>query len=256
MLSCEFGAVLVSLGQNGMILVAAGGAVHQLPAAAREVYDVSGAGDTAIAVLAAALAARMSLLDAARLANVAAGIVVGKVGTAVTHSSELGAALLRHDEAGADKVQPLPRALERIEHWRHRGLRIGFTNGCFDLLHPGHVMLLARARQECDRLVVGLNGDASVARLKGPTRPVQPEGARGAVLAALSPVDLVVIFSEDTPTSLLAAIRPDVLVKGADYRLDEVVGADFVKSYGGRVVLAELLPGYSTTATVRKLKPS
>lgn len=251
--TCDFGAVLVSLSQDGMMLVEAEGAVHPLPAAAREVYDVSGAGDTAIATLAAALAAGTSLTDAARLANLAAGIVVGKIGTAVTHAAELGEALVQHDHAEAGKVQPLARALERIEHWRHRGLRVGFTNGCFDLLHPGHVSLLAEARAACDRLVVGLNSDESVARLKGPTRPVQHEAARGAVLASLSSVDLVVVFSEDTPMALLEAIRPDVLVKGADYRIEEVVGADLVKSYGGEVVLAELMPGHSTTATIQKI---
>jgi D-beta-D-heptose 7-phosphate kinase / D-beta-D-heptose 1-phosphate adenosyltransferase len=243
----------VSLSQDGMILVEASGTVHALPAAAREVYDVSGAGDTAIATLAAALGAGLSLLDAARLANLAAGIVVGKIGTAVTHAAELGDALVQQDHARTGKVQPLTRALERIEQWRHRGLKVGFTNGCFDLLHPGHVSLLAAARAACDRLVVGLNSDESVARLKGPTRPVQAEAARSAVLASLSSVDLVVVFPEDTPMAVIAAIRPDVLVKGADYRVEEVVGADLVKSYGGAVVLAELMPGHSTTATIRKI---
>jgi D-beta-D-heptose 7-phosphate kinase/D-beta-D-heptose 1-phosphate adenosyltransferase len=239
-----------------MILIEASGGVQTLPAAAHEVFDVSGAGDTAIATLAAGLAAGMSLLDAARLANLAAGIVVGKIGTAVTHAAELGDALIQQDHARAGKVQPLPRALERIAHWRHRGLRVGFTNGCFDLLHPGHVSLLTQARDACDRLIVGLNSDDSVARLKGPTRPVQPEAARAAVLASLASVDLVVSFPEDTPMALLEAVRPDVLVKGADYRVEEVVGAELVQSYGGAVVLAELSPGHSTTATIRKIGAS
>jgi D-beta-D-heptose 7-phosphate kinase/D-beta-D-heptose 1-phosphate adenosyltransferase len=251
--SFKFGAVLVSLSQDGMILVEASGAVHALPAAAREVFDVSGAGDTAIATLAAALGAGLGLVDAARLANLAAGIVVGKIGTAVTHAAELGDAVLQLDHARDSKVQPLTRALERIEQWRHRGLKVGFTNGCFDLLHPGHVSLLAQARAACDRLVVGLNSDESVGRLKGPTRPVNPEAARAAVLASLSSVDLIVIFTEDTPLAMIEAIRPEVLVKGADYRLEQVVGADLVKSYGGAVVLAELMPGHSTTATIKKI---
>jgi D-beta-D-heptose 7-phosphate kinase / D-beta-D-heptose 1-phosphate adenosyltransferase len=251
--TCDFGAVLVSLSQDGMILVEASGAIHPLPTTAREVFDVSGAGDTAIATLAAALAAGMSLLDAAHLANLAAGIVVGKIGTAVTHAAELGDALIQEDHARAGKVQPLSRAVERVEQWRHRGLKVGFTNGCFDLLHPGHVSLLAEARAACDRLVVGLNSDESVARLKGPTRPVNPEAARAAVLASLTSVDLVVIFFEDTPLAMIEAIHPDVLVKGADYRLEEVVGADLVKSYGGTIVLAELMPGHSTTATIKKI---
>jgi D-beta-D-heptose 7-phosphate kinase/D-beta-D-heptose 1-phosphate adenosyltransferase len=236
-----------------MILVEADGGVHSLPAAAHEVYDVSGAGDTAVAALAAALAAGVRLVDAALLANLAAGIVVGKIGTAVAHPGELSDALMQRDKGLSAKVQPLARALERIEHWRHHGLRIGFTNGCFDLLHAGHVTLLEQAREACDRLVVGLNSDDSVARLKGPTRPVQPVCSRSAVLAALSSVDLVVVFHEDTPLSLIEAMRPDVLVKGADYRLDQIVGADLVTSYGGKVILAELLPGESTTAIVRKL---
>ena len=248
----DFGAVLVSLSEDGMILAEAGGAVHLLPAAAREVYDVSGAGDTVIATLAAALASGLSLIEAAQLANLAAGIVVGKVGTAVTYASELADALAE-DEYGHHKSRPLPRALEQVERWRLRGLKIGFTNGCFDLLHPGHVALLAQARAACDRLVVGLNSDASVARLKGASRPVQPETARAAVLASLSSVDLVVVFPEDTPMALIEAIRPDVLVKGADYRVEEVVGADFVQSYGGTVVLADLVAGHSTTATIKKI---
>jgi D-beta-D-heptose 7-phosphate kinase / D-beta-D-heptose 1-phosphate adenosyltransferase len=247
-----FGAILVSLSEDGMILVEADGAVHPLPAAAREVYDVSGAGDTAIATLAAALASGLGLIEAARLANFAAGIVVGKIGTAVTYASELAEALA-DAEHGHDKTRELPRALEEVERWRSRGHTIGFTNGCFDLLHPGHVALLAQARAACDRLVVGLNSDASVARLKGANRPVQPEAARAAVLASLASVDLVVIFPEDTPVALIEAIRPDVLVKGADYRVEEVVGADIVQSYGGEVVLADLVAGHSTTATIKKI---
>jgi len=253
MASCDFAAVLVSLSQDGMMLVEADGGVHPLAAAAREVFDVSGAGDTVIATLAATLAAGMSLLDAARLANIAAGIVVGKIGTAVTHAAELIEALTQSDQATGGKVQKLPLALELIERWRLRGLKIGFTNGCFDILHPGHVSLLAQARATCDRLIVGLNSDDSVRRLKGQSRPVQSEAARAAVLASLASVDLVVVFAEDTPMKLLEAIRPDVLIKGADYKVEEVVGADLVRSYGGQVVLAELLAGHSTTATIRKI---
>ncbi len=226
--------------------------VHSLPAAAREVYDVSGAGDTVIATLAAGLAGGLSLIEAARLANLAAGIVVSKIGTAVTYASELREALAGA-EHGHEKIRALPRALEQVERWRSHGFRIGFTNGCFDLLHPGHVALLAQARAACDRLVVGLNSDASVARLKGANRPVQPETARAAVLASLASVDLVVSFAEDTPLTVIEAIRPDVLVKGADYRIEEVVGADLVQSYGGAIVLADLIAGHSTTATIRKI---
>lgn len=249
----ELGAVLVSLSQDGMLLIESGGAVHRLPAEAREVFDVSGAGDTAIAVLAAALGGGASLLEAARLANIAAGIVVGKVGTAVVHPSELEDALVSRDALAGQKLLPLPVALDHAARWRRNGLKIGFTNGCFDLIHPGHVSLLAQAKAACDRLIVGLNSDQSVRRLKGTGRPVQPEAARAAVLASIASVDMVVVFGEDTPLDLIAALKPDVLVKGADYRLEEVVGAELVQAHGGKVVLAELMPGHSTTATIARL---
>ncbi|WP_374440230.1 D-glycero-beta-D-manno-heptose-7-phosphate kinase [Stella sp.] len=250
----DLDAVLVTRSQDGMTLVERGGAVHHLPAEAREVFDVSGAGDTVLAVFAAAVGAGFTLRDAARLGNVAAGLVVGKIGTAVAHSVELARVLRAGDvERGGIKALPFAAALDRVRGWRQEGLTIGFTNGCFDLLHPGHVAMLKAARATCDRLVVGLNSDASVARLKGPNRPVQGENARATVLASLADVDLVVIFGEDTPQTLIEAIRPDVLVKGSDYTLDQVVGADFVQSTGGRVVLVDLVPGFSTTATVAKL---
>jgi len=225
-----------------------------LPTEAREVFDVSGAGDTVIATVAAALASGADLAKAARLANVAAGIVVGKVGTAAAYAAEVVAALHRQDLSSAEaKVLTLPQALDRIAVWRRTGRKVGFTNGCFDLLHPGHVALLAKSRAACDRLVVGLNSDASVGRLTGPERPVQPEAARAAVLASLASVDLVVIFGEDTPLTLIEAIKPDVLVKGADYTVETVVGADVVKANGGRVLLIELEPGHSTTATIARM---
>jgi D-beta-D-heptose 7-phosphate kinase/D-beta-D-heptose 1-phosphate adenosyltransferase len=247
------GAMLVSLSQDGMILVEAAGDVHALRAQAREVFDVSGAGDTVVATLAASLGAGLALVDAARLANLAAGIVVGKVGTATTYPTELEAALSDADHAALQKTLPLPLVLDRIAAWRRQGLKIGFTNGCFDLLHPGHVALLAQARAACDRLVVGLNSDASVQRLKGTDRPIQAEAARAAVLSSLAPVDLVVIFDEDTPLELIEAIRPDVLAKGADYTVAQVVGAEIVQSYGGRILLADLTPGHSTTATIARM---
>jgi D-beta-D-heptose 7-phosphate kinase/D-beta-D-heptose 1-phosphate adenosyltransferase len=248
-------ALLATRGPQGMTLVDAGGAAHHIAAEAREVFDVSGAGDTVIAAVAAGLARKLPLLDAVRIANCAAGIVVGKVGTAVAHPAEIRSALERQElRAAEEKFASRGSAADRAALWRRRGLRVGFTNGCFDLLHPGHIHLLAQARAACDRLVVGLNSDASVKRLKGNGRPVQGEAARAAVLAGLADVDLVTVFGEDTPEALIAALRPDVLVKGADYTVETVVGADLVKSYGGRVVLAALLPGHSTTATVAKLK--
>jgi D-beta-D-heptose 7-phosphate kinase/D-beta-D-heptose 1-phosphate adenosyltransferase len=221
---------------------------------AREVFDVSGAGDTVVATLAASLAAGASLSDAARLANVAAGIVVGKVGTAVAYADDLIAALHQSEVAAAEnKFASRHAALEQVARWRHLGKKIAFTNGCFDLLHPGHVSLLDQARSQCDKLVVGLNSDASVKRLKGETRPVQTETSRGTVLASLAAVDLVVIFEEDTPLELIKALKPDVLVKGADYSVDQVVGGDFVTSIGGRVFLADLKKGHSTTSTIARM---
>jgi len=247
-----FGAVLVTRAEAGMTLLDDTGLCH-FPAEAAEVFDVSGAGDTVVATLAAGLAAGLDLKLAARLANIAAGIVVGKVGTAVARETDLLAAI--SPEGGAlRKIVSREAAAEQVERWRRKGWRIGFTNGCFDLLHPGHVHLLEQARAACDRLVVGLNSDSSTRRLKGPTRPVQPEAARAAVLASLTAVDLVCVFDEDTPLELLTALRPEVLVKGADYTHDTVVGADLVEAWGGRVMLAELLPGHSTTATVARLR--
>jgi D-beta-D-heptose 7-phosphate kinase/D-beta-D-heptose 1-phosphate adenosyltransferase len=250
---CGFNAVLASLGAEGSLLIAADGAAHIQRAEVREVFDVSGAGDTIVATVAAALAVGVALTDAARLGNFAAGIVVGKIGTAVVYASELTAALNGRDRHDADKVVPRSHALDLVARWRRRGLKVGFTNGCFDLLHPGHVALLGQAKAGCDRLVVGLNSDASTARLKGPRRPIQSETERAAVLASLAAVDLIVVFEEDTPMELIRDIRPQLLVKGDDYRLDEVVGADFVKHAGGEVLLVKVVPGYSTTATIARL---
>ena len=254
--NCGIGAVLATRGPDGMTLLGAGGRgkpLH-LPASAREVYDVSGAGDTVAAVAAAGLAGGIGLEDSARLANAAAGIVVGKLGTAVVGRDELRRSLLASDLMAAEaKVVDFETVAARAARWREAGLVVGFTNGCFDLLHPGHISLFEQARRACDYLIVGLNSDASVQRLKGAGRPVQAEAARAAVLASLASVDLVVVFSEETPIKLIEALKPDVLVKGADYREDQVVGADIVKAQGGRVLLAELTPGHSTSETIRKL---
>jgi len=255
MTTAGIGAVVATRSEQGMSVIGpdAGAAVH-LRAEAREVFDVSGAGDTVVAALAAALGTGADLVDAARLANAAAGIVVAKVGTAVVRPDELRAAIHRSDRAEREaKVASPEAAVEQVARWRRGGLRVGFTNGCFDLLHPGHVSLLTQARAACDRLIVGLNSDASVKRLKGETRPVQDETARATVLASLAGVDMVVVFEEDTPLRLIEAIRPDVLVKGADYTIESVVGAPFVQSYGGRVVLADLMDGQSTSRTIAKL---
>lgn len=251
--SSGVGAVLVTRSEQGMTLVDKK-STHHFPARAREVYDVAGAGDTVAAAVAAAIAAGTSLGEAAQFANIAAGVVVGKIGTAVARPEEILAAALENDWSDAEaKVLPASAAAERVGAWRRQGRKIGFTNGCFDLLHPGHVSLIAQARRNCDCLVVGLNSDASVTGLKGEDRPVQNEASRAAVLASLGDVDAVVVFAEDTPRELIRALKPDVLVKGADYTLEQVVGAEDVKSWGGQVVLAELLEGHSTTATLRRL---
>jgi len=251
-------AILVTRSERGMTLVSKAAGTHHFPTEAREVFDVSGAGDTVLAVFALALGAGGELVDAAALANVAAGIVVGKAGTAVVRPDELAQALHAADLKGPEaKIRTFDSALDTVARWRARGLKVGFTNGCFDLIHTGHVSLLAQARAACDRLVVGLNTDASVKRLKGPSRPVNTEMARAIVLAALETVDMVVLFDEETPIKLIEAVRPDALIKGADYTVDQVVGAPFVQSYGGRVVLAALTPGQSTSNTIARMaKPA
>jgi D-beta-D-heptose 7-phosphate kinase/D-beta-D-heptose 1-phosphate adenosyltransferase len=250
----KVGAALVTRGPRGMTLLERGRSPVHIKGHARDVFDVSGAGDTVVAALAIVLAAGGTLQAAAELANVAAGIAVGSVGTAAVSSDELLAAVhnLRLETAEA-KIVSLPEALKWVERWRARGERVGFTNGCFDLIHPGHVSLLAQARTHADRLIVGLNSDSSVKRLKGESRPIQDEVARALVLASLAAVDLVVVFAEDTPERLIETIRPDVLIKGSDYRIDQVVGAEFVAAYGGKTVLVSLVPGQSTTETIARL---
>lgn len=250
-----FSAVLVTRGKHGMMLVRAKGATLNVPTIAQEVFDVSGAGDTVVAMLALSLASGLNLEDAVQLANMAAGIVVGRLGTAAVTRTELKTALLTQNLAsGTRKILPRAEGIKLLSHWRDQGHHIGFTNGCFDLIHPGHVSLMEQAKSKCDKLVVGLNSDDSVRRLKGPERPVQNEMARALVLASLEAVDMVLLFREDTPIELIKSIRPDVLIKGADYTVEKVVGADFVQSYGGKVHLAKLSKGQSTTGIVKKLR--
>jgi D-beta-D-heptose 7-phosphate kinase/D-beta-D-heptose 1-phosphate adenosyltransferase len=247
-------AVLATRSRDGMTLLSGQASPVHLAAEAREVFDVAGAGDTVVATVAAGLAAGASLADAAALANAAAGIVVGKVGTAAVYPDELHAALHHQDLTRAEaKVLPLDQVLDRVGLWRRSGLKVGFTNGCFDLLHPGHIHLLTQARAACDRLIVGLNSDSSVKGLKGETRPVQNEAARATVLASLACVDAVVVYGDDIPLRLIDAIRPDLLVKGADWSIDKVVGADVVQNSGGRVLLVDLAEGHSTTNTIAKM---
>lgn len=248
---CE--AMVVTRGPEGMSVVTRQSATH-LRTAARQVFDVSGAGDTAVAALSLGLASGGSMVEAAALANHAAGIVVGKRGTAIVTAGEMVASLTPLDgRSDRGKVFALDTVLRLAGGWREQGLTVAFTNGCFDLLHPGHVSLLDQARRSADRLIVGLNADLSIRRLKGPERPIQSELARATVLSSLKSVDAVVIFSEDTPIQLIETLQPDVLVKGADYTIDTVVGADVVLRRGGKVLLADLIPGHSTTETVKRV---
>jgi D-beta-D-heptose 7-phosphate kinase/D-beta-D-heptose 1-phosphate adenosyltransferase len=250
----EATAVLVTRSAKGLTLVRRDSPPLHVPTRAQEVADVSGAGDTLIAAFAIALACGVELPDAARIANAAAGVAVGKPGTAAVTQRELAEALHRGELLAIDdKVADLSGVLARVAGWRASGLRVGFTNGCFDLIHPGHVRLLQRARAACDRLVVGLNSDASVRRLKGAGRPVQSETARATVMASMASADLVVLFEQDTPEELIRAIKPDLLFKGADYTHEQVVGADIVEAAGGEVRLVPLEEGYSTTATIRRI---
>ena len=230
-------------------------AVFHSPTRAREVFDVTGAGDTVIATLAASLAAGLDPETAVTLANIAAGIVVAKTGTAPISRNELVAEFTASTQMkGPDKILDLDHLLVRLAEWRANGERIVFTNGCFDILHPGHVKVLTAARGACDRLIVGLNSDASTKRLKGDGRPVQDERARAEVLAALEAVDLVAIFEEDTPINLITQIKPSVLVKGGDYARDQVVGHEIVEAHGGEVLLVDVLPGFSTTSLVDRAR--
>lgn len=246
-------AILLTRSEKGMSLFRPGAAPVHLPAQAREVFDVSGAGDTVVAALAAALAAGRPIEEAMAIANAAAGVVVTKLGTAVVTPEELAAALAGQSPSPvASGLASTAQARARRAAWAAQGLTVGFANGVFDLIHPGHVSLIAQAAAACDRLIVALNSDESVRRLKGPSRPIQPLAARAAVIQALRGVDLVVSFDEDTPLALIEALSPDVLVKGADYREDQVVGADLVKARGGRVLLAALTPGESTSAIVAR----
>ncbi|MGI1679679.1 MAG: bifunctional D-glycero-beta-D-manno-heptose-7-phosphate kinase/D-glycero-beta-D-manno-heptose 1-phosphate adenylyltransferase HldE [Cellvibrionaceae bacterium] len=246
-------ALLITRGEHGMTLLVPGQSELHLPARAREVFDVTGAGDTVIAVLAASLAAGESFAQAVGLANLAAGIVVGKLGTAVISGPELRRAV--QSETGSEKgVVTLDQLLMALNDAKAQRESIVFTNGCFDIIHAGHVGYLEEAKKQGDRLIVAINSDDSVRRLKGEGRPINPVDRRMAVLAGLESVDWVISFEDDTPESLIEKIKPDILVKGGDYSDDQVVGADIVKAYGGKVKALTLYDNLSTTAIVDKIK--
>jgi D-beta-D-heptose 7-phosphate kinase/D-beta-D-heptose 1-phosphate adenosyltransferase len=252
-------AGIVTLDKDGMALAHRDGTEAVYPTRPRQVYDITGAGDMVMSVLGLALAAGAEYPSAIRLANVAGGLEVEKIGVATVSREEILNDLFHtpapaDPNAASDKLRTLPRLLTELDARRHVGQKIAFTNGCFDILHLGHVQYLAEARAQADCLVVGLNTDASVRALKGPSRPINHEEARAAVLASQTAVDYIVLFGDPTPIELIRAIKPDVLVKGADYRKDQVVGAEAVEAYGGRVHLAGLREGYSTTKLIQQMK--
>jgi len=241
-----------TLSEKGIAVVRPG---HRFvaPAVARQVFDVSGAGDTVISVLGLCLASGLTIEPAVQLANIAAGIVVGKVGTVPVEQHELLAALAPDIALHAqDKVLTREELVRRVAVWRSSGERVAFTNGCFDLLHVGHITVLEESRRQGDRLIVAINSDASVSGLKGPSRPVVGERERARVLAALASVDAVVVFGEPTPMELILATRPDVIVKGGDYDESTVVGAKEVKSWGGKVAIVPIVAGHSTTRLIER----
>lgn len=245
--------ILVTQGKDGMSLFHPPQAPSHIPAQAREVYDVTGAGDTVIAAFSMAFFSGLSFLEAARVANLAAGIVVGKMGTAVVTREELLNALQPQTPLANRKLLRRDELVTARQSLRHQGERVVFTNGCFDLLHAGHVQYLQAARALGDRLVVGLNADASVRQLKGPHRPIVPQAERAQVLAALACVDYVTIFEEPTPLQLITALQPDVLVKGGDYKAATIVGHDEVVARGGQVHIVPYVAGLSTTEIIAQI---
>ncbi|HEV3203982.1 MAG TPA: D-glycero-beta-D-manno-heptose 1-phosphate adenylyltransferase [Gemmataceae bacterium] len=247
-------AAIVTLDKDGMALVHGDGRRQMFPTRPRQVYDITGAGDMVLSVLGMALAAGADYDPAIRLANIAGGLEVEKIGVATLSRDEILRDLLRTGPIGNQKILDLEMLRQEVDGRRRRGQRIAFTNGCFDILHAGHVQYLQEARTQADVLVVGLNSDASVRGLKGPSRPINIESARAEVLAALQTVDYLTIFEDPTPLKLIQTLKPDVLVKGADWLKDQVVGADFVESYGGRIHLAGVREGYSTTRLLEKLR--
>jgi D-beta-D-heptose 7-phosphate kinase/D-beta-D-heptose 1-phosphate adenosyltransferase len=250
--TCELDFLTVTLSERGITVLTQDTQFHS-PAQAREVFDVSGAGDTVIAVLAAALSARLDIETAVALANVAAGIVVGKLGTAPIERNELIAALTPSSRvASTEKVLSRERLLVRAAEWRATGQKLVFTNGCFDLLHVGHITLLEQCRQFGDKLILGINTDASVQRLKGPTRPLIAQDQRAELAAALAAVDAVTFFDEDTPRDLIAAVLPDILIKGADWA-HFIAGREEVEAAGGQVLALPLEPGYSTSGILEEV---
>ncbi len=251
---CDLGCLLITRSEDGMSLFIPGEKPIHLKSRAREVYDVTGAGDTVIGTLAAALACGEELVDACEIANRAAGIVVGKIGTSAVTPEELMEDLRGADASLSPGIVNENELYNEVRKLQNQGKRIVMTNGCFDILHKGHVSYLKRARALGDRLIVAVNSDRSVSALKGPTRPIVPLEARMELLAALDCVDFVVPFDEDTPQRLIAKILPDVLVKGGDYQVEQIAGHEEVLANGGQVLTLPFVDGFSTSDIVRKIK--
>ncbi|MBF0225407.1 MAG: bifunctional D-glycero-beta-D-manno-heptose-7-phosphate kinase/D-glycero-beta-D-manno-heptose 1-phosphate adenylyltransferase HldE [Desulfobacterales bacterium] len=246
--------LIVTKGKDGLSLFGKDFKTVHISAEAKEVFDVSGAGDTVISTLSACYGSGTSIENSAKIANAAAGIVVGKIGTQPIILSELKDNLMNKKITASNKSLTLDQAQEIISSWRNQGKRIVFTNGCFDILHVGHIKLLNSAAEEGDKLIIGLNSDSSIKRLKGSQRPIIPEEERAALLGSIRSVDLVIIFSEDTPLNLIEKIKPDVLVKGGDYTVETVVGHERVQDYGGKLILVPIVDGVSTTKVIESVK--
>lgn len=251
---CGVENVLATRSEDGMTLVKNTHEAHHYRTKVQEVFDVSGAGDTVVATVTAAIATGSTLQEAAYLSNIAGSLVVAKSNTATISDEELIHACTEKALDEGDKVLTVGMALEKIKIWHRKGLKVGFTNGCFDLLHEGHIRILRQSREACDRLIVAINSDASVKRLKGSERPINDERTRATIISCLKFVDAVIIFEEDTPLDVINCLLPDVLVKGADYTIDQVVGADIVTQNGGKVVLVDLVKGRSSSALIEKIK--
>jgi len=249
-------AVLVTLGKDGMALFQKGKKTVHIPAEKKEVYDVTGAGDTVISLIGLGIASGLDLVKSIEVANIAASIVVSKIGTATVTRQEIIDDVLQHTLYSSNKIVELEPLVKLVEDRRKNGRTIVFTNGCFDIIHVGHTSFLQKARQLGDLLIVGLNSDASVRRLKGTHRPIIPVKERATNLASLAGVDYITVFEEDTPVNLIEAVKPDILVKGDDYKKGEVVGRDIVESYGGRVELIKLVRGVSTTSIIERIVKS
>ena len=238
--------ILVTLGRDGMIIAGKEINKHYISQAV-EVFDVSGAGDTVISSIAAGISAGLSLDKSIEIANIAAGCVVGKFGTATITVDEL-------IHKSNNKIVTLEDAVDIVKIWKAENKTIGFTNGCFDLVHVGHVEVLRKTKEKCDKLVLGLNSDSSIKKIKGDGRPIIDQNSRSILLSEFQSVDLIIIFDEETPLNLIKHIKPDVLIKGSNYKIDEIIGSDFVMSYGGNVVTVELIEELSTTLIIKNIK--